>query len=121
MNMAEAKTYAGSCHCGKIRYEVTADLSTVIECNCSMCRRKGTMLTFVPPDAMKLAPGAEDVTDYQFHKKKIHHKFCPVCGVTTYADGTAPDGKAMYAINVRCLDGVDLASLKTVQYDGANH
>jgi hypothetical protein len=117
--MAEAKKYTGGCHCGQARFEVTADLSTVISCNCSICSKRGLLLTFVPPEQFKLVAGDEKaLTDYQFNKKVIHHLFCPACGVESFGTGTGPDGQTMYAINVRCLDGVDLGALKLTPFDG---
>ena len=115
--MPEAKTYTGSCHCGKVRYEVTTDLASVLACNCSMCGRKGTWLTFVEPSQFKLLDG-EGLTDYQFNRHVIHHLFCPVCGVTSYCTGNKPDGSSMVAVNVRCLEDLDLDSVKVTNYNG---
>jgi hypothetical protein len=117
---AETKTYEGSCHCGKVRYEATCALNGAIACNCSMCRRKGTLLTFVPEEQFKLHQGEDALTDYQFGKKTIHHLFCSTCGVTSFARGSSPDGKTMIAINVRCLDGVDPEKLSLTHHDGAS-
>ena len=36
-----SQTYAGACHCGRVRFEVTTDLVRASECNCSICRKKG--------------------------------------------------------------------------------
>lgn len=116
--MAEAKNYAGSCHCGRVRYDVTADLTQVMECNCSHCARKGFLLTFVPPSKFTLHAGENDLTEYQFNKKIIHHLFCRACGVEPFARGKMPDGSPAIAINVRCLEGVDLDALKTAPFDG---
>ncbi|WP_298728679.1 GFA family protein [uncultured Ferrovibrio sp.] len=117
--MAEAKTYQGSCHCGAVRYEVTLSLDQpVVSCNCSICRRKGTLLSFVPAEAFKLLAGKDAVTDYQFNTRNIHHLFCATCGVTSFATGTAPNGARMVAINMRCLDDVDLKALTITEYDG---
>ena len=80
--MAETKTYSGSCHCGRVRYEADADLSQVMSCNCSICRQRGTLLAFVPEDKFRLQSGADALTEYQFNKKIIHHLFCSTCGVT---------------------------------------
>lgn len=119
--MAQATTHKGSCHCGKVRYEVTADFSQpVISCNCSICRRKGTLLSFVPADAFQLISGKDEVTDYQFNTKNIHHLFCKTCGVTSFATGTTPDGGRMVAINMRCLEDVDLKTLQIMEFDGAS-
>jgi hypothetical protein len=117
--MSEAKTYKGSCHCGAVRYEVTADLSKpVIACNCSICGRSGTLLTFVPADAFKLQSGDDSLTDYQFGRKVIHHLFCKVCGVRSFARGKGPNGPTV-AINTRCLEGLDAPKdLQIQHFDG---
>ncbi len=111
-------TYSGSCHCGNVRYEVSASLENLISCNCSMCSRSGTLLEFVPEEKFKLLSGEDSLTDYQFNKHVIHHVFCNKCGVKSFARGTGPDGKPMVAINVRCLEGVDANKLPTIHYDG---
>lgn len=116
--MADAKTYEGGCHCGDVRFKVTADLSQVIRCNCSICSKKGHLLTFVPPEQFELVAGEGKTTDYQFNKQLIHHLFCSRCGVGSFARGIKPDGKPAVAINVRCLDGVDLSSLSIIDFDG---
>src|SRR5690348_4476995 len=117
--MSELKTYSGSCHCGKVRYEVDADLSVpVVTCNCSICSRSGTMLAFVPKDQFRLLSGEDALTDYQFNHKRIHHLFCSTCGIKSFSRGVGPNGKEMCAINARCLEGVDPASLQTKPFDG---
>jgi hypothetical protein len=118
--MAETKTYSGSCHCGRVHYEADADLSRVISCNCSSCRRRGTLLTFIPEDQFRLKAGADALTHYEFNKKIIHYQFCATCGVLPFANGKGPGGTAMVALNVRCLDGVDLDALDVQKYDGAS-
>lgn len=118
----EKKTYTGGCHCGKVRYEVETDLAKVIECNCSHCSMKGLLLTFVEPEAFRLTAGSEsELTDYQFNKKTIHHLFCPTCGVESFARGQNREGKALYAINVRCLDEIDLSALTLIPIDGKQY
>ena len=77
------------------------------------------MLTFVPTDKFTLEQGADSLTDYLFNKERIHHLFCKVCGIKSFARGTGPGGPEMVAINVRCLDGVDVSKLHVNQVDGA--
>jgi len=110
--------YRGSCHCGKVAYEVEGEIGPVIDCNCSMCSRKGALLWFVPRASLRLLTPEGDAAEYLFNKHHIHHRFCPTCGIHPYAVGTDPKGNAMAAINVRCLEGVDLATVKRVPYDG---
>lgn len=114
-----AQRYTGSCHCGAVRFEATADLTSTMTCNCSICRRTGTVLTFVPSEGFTLIAGTGNLSDYQFNKKVIHHLFCKTCGVRAFGRGTGPDGREMVAINARCLDGVDVADLTPHRFDGA--
>jgi hypothetical protein len=116
--VAEAQTYTGGCHCGKVRYEVTTDLAEVIECNCSICGKTGSLLTFVPANRFRLMAGGEDLSDYQFGSRNIHHLFCATCGIRSFGRGTGPDGAPMVGINVRCLDGVEPATLAVTAFDG---
>lgn len=116
--MSEIMTYEGSCHCGAVRYTAQTTLDSVISCNCSMCGRAGTVLTFVPASAFELLSGSDALADYQFGSRTIHHHFCKTCGIRPFGKGVAPDGQAMVAVNVRCLEGVDLDALQVTPVDG---
>ena len=117
--MSEARIHSGSCHCGKVRFEVTLDLSEpAITCNCSMCGRSGIMLRFVPASDFKLLSGAEVLTEYRFNTKTINHQFCSVCGTKPFASGTGREGVETRAINLRCLDDLDLQPVPTRHVDG---
>ncbi len=116
--MAESKRYQGGCHCGRVRYAVTTNLQPVISCNCSICSKKGHLLTFVGAKQFELLSGEDQLTDYQFNRNVIHHLFCKVCGVQSFTRGTGPDGKPMVSINLRCLDDLELAAVSVTQYDG---
>jgi hypothetical protein len=113
--------YKGSCHCGKVALEVEGEIDQALACNCSMCRRKGSLLWFVPKTQFKLTTPDEDASTYLFNKHAIRHRFCATCGIHPFAEATNPKtGAPTAAINVRCLEGVDLDKLKVVQYDGAS-
>ena len=117
--MTDPKKHTGGCHCGKVRYEVEIDLGAeMIECNCSICQKTGTRLAFVPDQAFRLVSGEDQLTDYLFNKQHIHHKFCKVCGIRSFAHGDGPGGGQMYAINVRCVDEVPFTDMKVKAFDG---
>ncbi|MFT3699660.1 MAG: GFA family protein [Kofleriaceae bacterium] len=111
-------SYTGSCHCGEVKYKVELELGEVISCNCSMCGKSGTLLTFAPVDKFELISGEDSLTPYQFNKHIIMHNFCKTCGIKSFARGKKPDGTPMVAINARCLDGVDVFDLKVKQFNG---
>ena len=115
--MAET-THQGSCHCGAVKYRVELDRDQpAIQCNCSICARSGSLLQFVAEPKFTLEQGEANLTDYKFNKHAIHHLFCKTCGTKSFARGAGPDGP-MIAINVRCLEGFDLATTKVHDHDG---
>ena len=117
--MSETQTYTGGCHCGRVRYEVTTTLQPVIACNCSICSKRGSLLAFAPLDQFAYTKGSDaDLTVYQFNKHVINHMFCPVCGILPFARAIRPDGQPMVAINVRCLEDVDVSALEVKPFDG---
>lgn len=116
---AETKTtWKGGCHCQKVRYEVTVDATSGIACTCSICQKKGSILAFAPVEGFKLVSGSDDLSDYQFNHRVIHHLFCKHCGIGSFGRGTNPDGKETVAINLRCLDDIDLSNVRVTMFDG---
>jgi hypothetical protein len=110
--------YKGSCHCGRIAFEVDGEIAEVTSCNCSMCQRKGTLMWFVPRRTLRLLTPPENMSTYLFNKHVIRHRFCPSCGIHPFGEGVAPSGDEIAAINVRCLDGVELEALKVKHFNG---
>jgi hypothetical protein len=110
--------YRGSCHCGNVAYEVEGEIQSALSCNCSMCARKGSLLWFVPRQQFRLLTPDENAGTYLFNKHVINHRFCGTCGIHPYATGVDPAGKAMAAINIRCLENLDLAKVPVSQFDG---
>jgi len=103
------KTYSGSCHCGKVRFEVDADLDRVRVCDCSICRKRAALNHRVEVACLRLLTPLEDLSVYQWHTRTATDYFCPVCGILPFRrPRTAPH---LWAVNVRCLEGIDLAAI----------
>jgi hypothetical protein len=112
------KTFEGGCHCGRVRFQVTAELDRVTYCNCSLCSKKGFLHLIVPPTQFELISGKDDLTTYQFNTKVAKHTFCKHCSVHPfYVPRSDPD---KIDVNARCLDGVDVDTLSIKQFDGRN-
>ena len=110
------QTYDGSCHCGRVRFRVRADLTKATDCNCSMCRRKGFLHLILPPEQFELLQGRDELTTYTFNTGVAKHTFCRHCGIHPfYVPRSDPD---KIDVNVRCLDGVDLERLAIEPFDG---
>ncbi|HEY6940549.1 GFA family protein [Dokdonella sp.] len=111
-------SHKGGCHCGRVAFEVDADIATAIECNCSICSKKGHLLAFVPASNVVLRTPESALSTYTFNTHRIRHQFCPVCGIAPFGRGTDREGNETFAVNVRCLEGVDLRSLEIQSFDG---
>jgi hypothetical protein len=107
----------GGCHCGQVRFEVTAPTQLrVSECNCSICAKSGYLHLIVPKTRFKLLSGEAHLTNYRFNTRTAQHLFCSVCGVKAfYIPRSHPNG---YSVNARCLDEVAIEDLTIVPFDG---
>jgi hypothetical protein len=113
-----SQTFEGGCHCGRVRFRVTADLDRVTECNCSICTKKGFLHLIVPPEQFELLSGKGDLATYRFNTGTARHTFCRHCGIHAfYVPRSDPD---KIDVNVRCLDGVDPRSIPVKRFDGRN-
>ncbi|MBC7880985.1 MAG: GFA family protein [Anaerolineae bacterium] len=110
--------YRGSCHCGKIAFEVVGEVIEAMSCNCSICLRKGSLLWFVPRDKLILITPEQDASTYMFNKHILKHRFCPNCGIHPFGEFSDPTGNEMAAVNIRCLEDFDLSSVPVKLFDG---
>jgi hypothetical protein len=114
----EMRTYHGSCHCGAVQFEVATTLTPAVRCNCSLCKRKGTVMVLLPEAQFRLTAGADALTLYQFNSRLARHWFCKTCGIYTHHVPRTMQDKV--AINAGCLDDVDALALETRLVDGAS-
>ncbi|MEO8103030.1 MAG: GFA family protein [Betaproteobacteria bacterium] len=110
--------YQGSCHCGKVTFEVDGELTAAMACNCSICSRKGSLLWFVPRKQLRLVTPEDALATYTFNKHVIRHRFCRTCGMHPFGEGLDPQGRAIAAINIRCLHGLEPDSIPVQRFDG---
>jgi hypothetical protein len=111
-------TYTGGCHCGRVRFRVSGDLSATTLCNCSVCLKKGFVHLIVPPADFELLSGADALTTYEFNTRTAKHTFCKHCGIHSfYRPRSDPD---KIDVNVRCLDDVDASTVEPHLFDGRN-
>ena len=112
------QTLKGGCHCGAVAYTVEVDAAASMSCNCSICSKLGAVWAFTPKSNCKLTKGEGRAGDYQFNKHVLHHRFCPTCGIESYAEGKGKDGSEQVGINLRCVEGIDVDKLTPKKFDG---
>lgn len=110
--------YQGGCHCGEVRFQVTVAHLQAIDCNCSICRKKGFLHLIVPKENFCLIKGKDSLSTYTFNTHQARHTFCQICGIHSfYYPRSHPDG---VDVNLRCLDGDVITDFEIVPFDGQN-
>ena len=110
--------YTGGCHCGRVAFEFEVDspIDRVDVCNCSICAMKGYLHWYVTREQFRLLTPEDELTSYQFNTRTAVHYFCRTCGIPSfYIPRSHPD---QYSVNVRCIEGVDVAKLGVDAFDG---
>ncbi|MAU59381.1 MAG: hypothetical protein CMI62_01485 [Parvibaculum sp.] len=111
------QTYRGSCHCGRVRFEIDTDLDHVRVCDCSMCRRRGALNHRVKPEDFRLLTPLEELAVYTFHTHTAKDYFCPVCGIQPFRrPRTAPE---LWTVNIRCIENIDLDAIPVERVNGS--
>jgi hypothetical protein len=110
--------YHGSCHCGKVAFDVELQIDSALSCNCSICSRRGSLLAFAPRANLSLSTPESELATYTFNKHVIKHRFCKTCGILPYGEGIDPKGNATVAVNLRCLEDIDLDAIPITKWNG---
>ena len=112
-----------TCHCGEVELEIKESkgaLNKFLRCNCTLCKKKGYIMTLAPIKDVKIMKGEDKLKLYQYQTKVAEHYFCPECGIYTHHKmRSRPD---TFGLNVGCIDDIDQFKLKNVGLnDGQNH
>jgi len=110
------------CHCGAIEAEINVpeNLEKVLRCNCSLCKRKGAVMSMVKNDDFKIIKGEDKLSQYQFHTKVAKHYFCSICGIYTHHNPRI--NPAMTGFNLGCIENIDTFKFNDVLIiDGQNN
>jgi hypothetical protein len=106
---SSSQIFSGSCHCQAVRFRVQVDCFQVLDCNCSICQKKGFLHLIVPANQFELVQGEDTLQTYTFNTGIAKHYFCQTCGIAPfYRPRSHPD---CFDINLRCIDDAPLAEL----------
>ena len=111
-----------TCHCKQVEAEIniSGNLEKVLKCNCSICKRKGALMSMVKNEDFKITKGQDKLKLYQFHSNVAKHYFCTNCGIYTHHNPRS--NPAITGFNIGCLDDIDIFKLKNFDVnDGHNH
>jgi len=110
--------YHGSCHCGAVRFTVTAEITELTTCDCSLCKKRNAVMAKVAEGALTVTAGEDALALYQWNTRRARHHFCKVCGLYVFhRKRSAPDH---FGVNVFCLDDFDASSVPVIPAAGAD-
>lgn len=110
--------FSGGCHCGAVRFRVRVRETIGLDCNCSVCQKKGFLHLIVDPADFVLERGQDALETYQFNTGVARHRFCRSCGIHPfYTPRSHPD---RIDVNLRCLDGGVPDGFRIERFDGKN-
>jgi hypothetical protein len=96
----------GSCHCGAVRLSVPGAPAWLGSCNCSFCRRIGSLMAYYPDDGSVGIEG--ETVPYVWGDRMISLHHCPTCGCFTDWRSTG-ESHGKVGVNARLLDGFALS------------
>ena len=107
----------GSCHCGLVKFRLKTDIGYSVSCDCSICKRRGTIMVRCDASDLDIIEGKEHLRLYRFNSNIAEHYFCSRCGIYTFHKMRKLPGK--FAVNSGCLEGVDVLSLEPIIIEGS--
>lgn len=107
----------GTCHCGRVAFEVLAAPTTAFRCNCSYCSRRGWLHAYAAPEEFRLVRGADCLREYRFGARTTANYFCAHCGIHTHFFTTYTD-PPRYAYSLACCSDFDASGLEVRRIDG---
>lgn len=113
--------YQGRCHCGAVSFEITVpEIQKGLRCNCSVCERKGAVMTpfTIAPQDIKISAEQGALSTYEFGTDVAKHHFCNRCGIYTFHKTMRVPGH--YRVNVGCIDNINSLELPVDVFDGAS-
>ena len=93
-----------------------------MRCNCSICKKKGSIMAAIDLKNLKIVEGEEYLSMYQFNTNVAKHYFCKKCGIYTHHQRRSNPNE--FAINFGCIDDLDpnkYFKLEVANNDGNNH
>jgi hypothetical protein len=127
MPAADETVYDGGCHCGRVRFRLTAHIDHKRICNCTICHKRGALIFRVDERQLELLTPLSDLSLYVWGTGSARDYFCPTCGILPFrrprwntAEETAAGVPEFtgWAVNLRCLDDFNPSDLPTRHIDG---
>jgi hypothetical protein len=106
-----------TCHCGAVKVEIPRRPRSLTNCNCSVCRRYGTLWAYFKASDVRVS-GNTDA--YSWGSKSLRFVRCSVCGCITHWERVTPGATARVGVNARNFEPSALGAVRIRLLDGAD-
>jgi hypothetical protein len=107
----------GTCLCQAVELGVTRLPRQVTQCNCSVCRRYGTLWAYYPRSAVSIAP-RDALEDYSVRPRGLKFVRCRTCGCVICWDSRRTGRDQRMGVNMRMFDHALMADVPVKVLDG---
>lgn len=106
-----------TCHCGAVRIEVARRPRSLTSCNCSICRRYGTLWAYYKASQVRVAG---TTTAYSWGDQLLRFVRCRTCGCITHWERVRPKRDSRMGVNARNFEPSVLGLVRIRLLDGAS-
>ena len=117
--MERHRMLTGTCHCGAVRIEIPRRPRTLTSCNCSICRRYGTLWAYYKAADVRIVSKAGATDKYSWGRKGLAFVRCATCGCVTSWKRLKPRKVAYMGVNIRNFEPDDVDGIRVRHLDGA--
>ncbi len=111
----------GSCHCGATGWTLEGDPGSATACNCTLCRRYGTLWAYdYENERIRISGPASAYTRAGKPNPPLEIRFCTTCGCVVCWRALRLDdqGRRRIAVNLRLAEPDAVADLPIDHFDG---
>jgi hypothetical protein len=109
-----------TCHCGAVRLEVARRPRRLTDCNCSICRRYGTLWAYYKEEAVRVVCARGATSSYSWGDKSLRFVRCNTCGCITHWQRIRSTAESTMGVNARNFEPGEIASVRVRKLDGAS-
>jgi hypothetical protein len=108
------------CHCGAVSVEVPRKPRRLTNCNCSVCRRYGTLWAYYKAKNVRVTNAPRTLDAYSWRNKRLKFMRCKRCGCIMFWQPVKMEDDSIMGVNARNFEPTEIAAVRVRRLDGAS-